>query len=150
MLDFLHLNALWLIMDAWFPHPWPRDRERWPDIDQHNEITIDTICGYLHKLAHPAVSVAPQYTVNARLRDLPNTQNNLQELAKIMRERALQNIVYVGFHWGICLINKGDGARAVNQNYVWKLYTYRPLCSVFPGSDEPVMTRKMSRYMILL
>jgi hypothetical protein len=150
MLDFLHLHALWLIMDPWLPHPWPRDRKQWPDIDEHNQITVDLIVGYLPRLQHVAISVAPQYRIHPALSHLPNTENQLECLIDIMQQRSLTDVVYIGFHWGVCMLHKPDGAINVAKHTSYKIHAYRPLCSVFPGSNEMKLSKKMSGYLTFL
>jgi hypothetical protein len=150
MLDFLHQNALWLIMDAWFPHPWPKDRQRWPDIDQHNQITIDAIVAYLPNLQHVAISVAGAYRPHEALAHLPNTLNNFTVLQDLMTQRGLTHIVYTGFHWGLCLLRKPDGAVNVGKRTEYQLWAYQPLCSVMPGTDKNRMDAKMALHVELL
>jgi hypothetical protein len=150
MLDSFYTHALWLIMDPWATHPWPRDRERWPNIDQHNQITIDAITAYLPRLTHVAVSVGPQYPVHANFIDLPNTQNRLECLRQVMSQRNLNDVIYVGFHWGLCLLNKNDGAINAKKSTCYGLYAYKPLCSLLPDSNDLKLTEKMARYVKLM
>ena len=150
MLDFLHLHALWLIMDPWLPHPWPKDRQRWPHIDQHNQKTIDDIVGYLPNLRHVTVSVSPSYTVHPTLQHLPNTENRFDRLDTMMQALQLTDIVYIGFHWGICMLRKPDGAINVRRRTTYNLYTLPSLCSIMPGSDKIKLDTKMSAYVKIL
>lgn len=150
MLDFLHLHALWLIMDPWFPHPWPRDRQRWPNIDDHNQLTIDAIVDYLPNLKHVIVSVAPAYQVHPALQYLYNTKNRLDLLLQKINALGVTDLVYVGFHWGICMLNKPDGAANLQSHTSLKLYAYPPLCSIMPGSKHTQLSAKMSRYVTIL
>lgn len=150
MLDFLHLHALWLIMDPWLPHPWPKDRQRWPHIDQHNQKTIDDIVDYLPNLRHVTVSVSPAYSVHPTLQHLPNTENRFARLDTMMQALQLTDIVYIGFHWGHCLLRKPDGAINVSKRTQYKLYAYPRLCSILPHSNDEILTKKMSNYVMLL
>ena len=150
MLDFLHLHALWLIMDPWLPHPWPKDRQRWPHIDQHNQKTIDDIVAYLPNLRHVTVSVSPVYAVHPTLQHLPNTENRFDRLDTMMQALQLTDIVYIGFHWGICMLRKPDGAINVRRRTSYNLYTLPALCSIMPGSDKIKLDTKMSAYVKIL
>ena len=150
MLDFLHLHALWLIMDPWLPHPWPRDRQRWPHIDQHNQKTIDAIVDYLPRLRHVAVSVSMKYSVHPALHHLPNTQNRLEHLDAMMQQHRITDLVYTGFHWGICMLNKPDGAVNVKQHTGYTLYAFRPLCATMPGTQARGLDDKMAAHVMIL
>lgn len=111
MLDYLHNNALWIIMDPWMPHPWPKDLAKYPGINEHNNKTLVKIVDYLPKLKHVVVSCPTCFTVDSRLVHLYNTGNFPHNVHQYMATHKLSNIVYCGFHHGRCIINKGDGAK---------------------------------------
>jgi hypothetical protein len=67
-----------------------------------------------------------------------------------MMQHDLNDICYIGFHWGLCLLNKKDGAIPVKKSTRHNLYTHRPLCSILPGSNETKLTEKMLRWVCLI
>ena len=45
-ISYLRENALWIIMDPWYPTPFENDFIKCPHIDSHNEITLNNILNY--------------------------------------------------------------------------------------------------------
>jgi hypothetical protein len=143
---FLQKNALWVIIDPWYPTPYKKDVENFPNIDQHNQKTIEKILNYLPnlKLDHVCIS-CPKYiqdkndgkildikvTVNSQLTDFYNIENDLIKLITLMRNKSLSIIVYCGFHYGDCIVSKPDGVK--NTSRLFKTFVKKDLCCLFPN-----------------
>jgi hypothetical protein len=143
---FLHKNALWIIMDPWCPTPYTLDVEKCPNIDQHNQKTIEKILNYLPnlKLDHVCIS-CPKYlqdenekdildspvTVNPQLTKFYNIENDIKKLITLMRKKSLSIIVYCGFHYGNCIVFNPDGAK--NTSRLFKTFVKKDLCCLFPN-----------------
>lgn len=123
-------------MDPWYPHPWEKDRLCWPDIDQHNQITMERLIQYLPKLNRVAVSMPGCFTVHPALAHLVNTGNNPTKTLALVNQYNINHIVYTGFHLGRCIINKGDGAKNMSQKPNLHLWCKLDLCSVFPDQTQ--------------
>jgi hypothetical protein len=143
---FLQKNALWVIMDPWYPTPYKKDVENCPNIDQHNQKTIDKILNYLPnlKLDHVCIS-CPKYlqdenendildlpvSVNPQLTNFYNIENDLLKLCKLMMKKSLSIIVYCGFHYGNCIVFKPDGVETTSR--LFKTFVKKDLCCLFPN-----------------
>jgi hypothetical protein len=143
---FLHKNALWVIMDPWYPTPYTIDVENYPNIDQYNQKTIEKILNYLPnlKLDHVCIS-CPKYlqdenendildlpvTVNPQLTKFYNIENDIKKLITLMRKKSLSIIVYCGFHYGNCIVFNPDGAK--NTSRLFKTFVKKDLCCLFPN-----------------
>jgi hypothetical protein len=143
---FLHKNALWVIMDPWYPTPYVIDVENCPNIDQHNQKTIEKILNYLPNLNLDHVCIScPKYlrdendedildcpvTVNPQLANFYNIENDIKKLIILMRKKCLSIIVYCGFHYGDCLVVKPDGIK--NSSKLFKTFVKKDLCCLFPN-----------------
>ena len=138
---FLQKNALWVIMDPWYPTPYLEDIENFPNIDEYNQLTIKKILSYLPDLNHVCIS-CPKYIhdkdekrisveVEHQLAHLYNLENNLINLIALMRDKSLSIIVYCGFHYGDCIVVKPDGIK--NSSKLFKTFVKRDLCCLFPN-----------------
>lgn len=152
ILDTLHRKALWVIMDPWASSPISSDYIAYPLLDQHNAVIMARIQQYLVNVTYVAVSCPIEVNgVDAHValpfRHYPNTYNNLDNLVAIMTERNLKDVVYCGFHYGHCILNKPDGAvytsKRFTPNRVW---VKRDLCCVLPGDDLVSHDRITSQY----
>lgn len=136
-------DALWVIVDPWFPTPFDMDLKQCPNIDELNGQVIDKIVKYLPKLKHVCVScptiindselhVTKKVHVHPKLKHLYNFKNDYSDVLKYMRMNNLNKIVYCGFHYGDCILYNDDGV--VNTSKKFKVFVKKELCGIFPGS----------------
>lgn len=94
------------------------------------------ILDYLPQLTFVAVSMPKCFTIHPGLAHLDNTGNNPAHTLDLVRSHNLEDIVYVGFHMGRCIIHKGDGAKNMSQHEFLRLWCKTDLCSVFPDQSQ--------------
>lgn len=139
---------MWLIMDPWYPHPWDEDRRQYPNIDDVNSAMIAKIQQYLPNIRHAVVSVASKFSVHPGLRHLENVRNDCRRAREYMSEHSLEDIVYLGFHHGYCIITKPDGARQMRRWY--RCWLKRDLACDFPDGRTEVLDRESRRFLTWL
>lgn len=120
--EWLHENALWMIMDAWYPHPWPHDVEADPQINERTNEMVGKIVEYLPNLTHYKMSSPQRFPVHPDLEHIENFYNETPDVeradirvAKYMKEHGLNDIVYMGFHLGRCIVAKESGAKQMSR-----------------------------------
>lgn len=121
-------NALWLIMDPWLEQP-GGDTELSPNINKKNHETANKIALYLQDITHVRVSMDESHKIQPSLCHFVNIGYNVETLKQYMDNNNLNNIVYCGFHYGICIVNRPTGIRAMSQFY--KLWVKKDLCGYF-------------------
>jgi hypothetical protein len=139
----LENNALWIIMDPWYPTPYSDILKLFPKIDEYNQITLDKIIQYIPRLKHVCIS-CPSFifteggkkfvTPHSSISHLFNLKNNLLNLIDYMKKINLSNIVYCGFHYGKCILDKPDGA--MNSSKIYNVWVKKDLCGYLP--DLPI------------
>jgi hypothetical protein len=137
--NYLKENALWIIMDPWYPTPYDSDLIKCPYIEEHNEKTLYKIIDYLPQVKHYCIS-CPEFIIennqfkkifpHSKLSHLENLKNNYYNLESVMNKLKLNDIVYCGFHYGQCILFKPDGAINTSKNF--KVWIKRDLCCLFP------------------
>ena len=139
--EYLKKNALWIIMDPWYPTPYKHDLDRCPHIDDLNKIVLDKIIDYLSEVKHKCISCEEYSTdgkkihVHNEVSHLFDLKNNYSTLEFMMNVHQLRNIVYCGFHYGQCILNKPDGA--INTSKKFTTWVKKDLCCLFPGDMSP-------------
>ncbi|MDA8842074.1 hypothetical protein N9N08_00180 [bacterium] len=155
----LQRSALWLIIDPWATSPNPEDNRREPNLDILNEIVLTKIIDYLPKLNHVAVSCGP--TIHPLVKHIINLdygssdqsgprQDKFQALIEYTEKNDIKDIVYVGFHHGMCIINRPIGAKNLSLCTDLRLYIKRDLVGVLPWSVPSDMDRDSSLYAKLI
>lgn len=154
----LEQDALWIIMDPWYPTPFAMDVKQCPNIDELNQIVINRILDYLPKLMHVCIScptiikdselnVTRRVTPHPQLNYLYNFGNQYNEVLKYMSINKLNSIVYCGFHYGDCILYNEDGAKYFCSKY--NTYVKRDLCGKYPGSisweDADKLTKRYAK-----
>lgn len=132
----LHQNALWLIKDPWYPHPFKQDLIYHPNLNVENNIVVDKILCYLPKLKHVKISMSLEHrnttiNIHPKLSHLDNTYGQLWTVYSFMKKNALTDIVYCGFHYGRCIIDSTDGAKKLSRYF--NIYVKKELCGIFLG-----------------
>ena len=156
-LDFLHENALWLIMDPWHPHPWPHDVEADPDIDKRSDDMVKKIVEYLPNLKHVKVSCPERFTIHPDLAHIENYANETwrppnsanYKVAKYLVDNEICDIVYIGFHLGRCILNKESGAKIMRQHNAicWQ---YDDLVARLITDNEEEMLAETSKWLYVI
>jgi len=134
--DFLQQNALWIIKDPWYPHPYRTDSAYCPNINEENSLMVDKIVSFLSKLKHVKVSMALKdgnivRKVHPKLTHINNIEGVPWRILLIMKQYNLKDIVYCGFHYGKCIIYSTDGARVMSNFF--NVYVKKDLCGFFAG-----------------
>jgi hypothetical protein len=155
-LEFLHDNALWIIMDPWYPFPYPHNPDADPDINIRTEVMIKKIAEYLPNLKHVKVScpeIHPVHPDLAHIENYPNlpdgqpTFSNLK-IAQYMVDNDICDIVYIGFHLGKCILFKETGARMMGRHNA-VCWQYDPLVDRI-GDDEKVRLNISSDWLYVI
>ena len=136
--EWLRQNALWVIVDPWHHQPTDKYKKRTPNIDCHNEVTIKKILHVLPNIKHTYISVPydtgePMFealTPHPLMAHLPNLHNSFANLHLVMKRLKLNDIVYCGFHYGICIIDRPVGAKIMSKYY--NIWYKKDLCSLLP------------------
>ena len=152
-MDNLEQNALWVIMDPWYPTPYKWDLEYCPNIDELNEVVLDRIIDYIPNLKHVCISCpltimeddeVKEVTSHPKVSHLYNLENSVFKLYFYMKKYNLKSIVYCGFHYGRCILDKDDGAMNLSKHYdVW---VKKDLCGLYPEDDWDIMDKETLKY----
>jgi len=155
-LDYLHKNALWIIMDPWYPHPWPHDVEADPDIDNKTNKMVSKIVDYLPNLTHVKVSCPKRFPVHESLQHIENYYNETPEeyradfaMLDYMNKNNIRDVVYIGFHLGRCILNKESGARVMTQ-YKARCWMKQDLVGVLATDDEDYMLNESKKWLYVI
>jgi hypothetical protein len=139
-ISYLRENALWIIMDPWYPTPFENDFIKCPHIDSHNEITLNNILNYLPKIKNSCISCPKiindkgkikRVNSHKKISNLFNLENNYFKLLSLMDKLKLDDIVYCGFHYGQCILDKPDGV--INASKKFNVWVKKDLCCLFPN-----------------
>jgi hypothetical protein len=139
-IEYLNKNALWIIMDPWYPTPYEKDIKECSFIEEHNQKTLDKIIDYLPKVKYKCISCPKFITENNKTKEVfphkkvnnfLNLNNNLDKLNLVMNKIQLNDIVYCGFHYGQCILHKPDGAINTSKNF--STWVKKDLCCLFPN-----------------
>lgn len=142
-LEFLHDNALWIIMDPWYPSPYPGDVEADPDINKRSDVMVKKIVEYLPNLKHVKVSCPELFDIHpdlAHIENYPNASHNQPtfanlKIAQYLMDNDICDIVYIGFHLGRCILNKDSGAKMMRRHNA-VCWQYDPLVARLINDDE--------------
>ena len=141
-MESLEDNALWIIMDPWYPTPYQCDLERCPNLDELNEVVLNKIIDYLPKLRHVCIScpstitedgVIKKVTPHSKVSHLYNLENSIFKLYLYMSRHKLKSIVYCGFHYGHCILDKDDGA--MNTTKLYDVWVKKDFCGLYPEDN---------------
>jgi len=150
LIERLEKNALWIIMDPWYPHPVPKDVEDHPDIDERNLITLEAIADYLPRLQHVVVSNVCA-KVYPRLNHIPNVKDNIEKIDLIINEHQIEDIVWTGLHHGRCILGNQLGVKLVSDEYSnCNCWIKKDLVCTFPADSEWEMDRLSSNFATLI
>lgn len=120
-LEWLKANALWVIMDPWYPHPWPHDVQADPKIDERSNEMVGKIVEFVKDVNHVKLSCPDRFPIHPDLTHIENYANETHQppdtanfkLAQYMVDHDIQDLVYIGFHLGRCILNKESGAKTM-------------------------------------
>ena len=153
-LAYLQQNALWMIMDPWYPHPWPHDVQADPLIDQRSDAMVAKIVDYLPNLKHVKLSCPQRFPVHEKLAHIENFYNETPNVTRgdicvhnYMQEHGLKDIVYTGFHLGRCILKKETGAIQMNK-YGYRTWMKRDLVGVLITDDENHMDAQSKNWLL--
>lgn len=131
----LFSTAAWIIMDPWSDVGMPDTIEH-PNLNDHNFKTWIKIKKILPMLKHPIVSSNNHQKIYTELENIKNIGYDKNQLLSYLNTHNLKNIVYCGFHYGICILHRDTGACNINPyfnlNQRWKKEYNK-----FKGSDWP-------------
>jgi hypothetical protein len=141
--------ALWLIMDPWASHPYAEDITRCPDLNLENAAMVERIATRVRNLPHTMVSCPPRFQVARRLSTIQNIGTNQHLLIKYMNAHGLDNIVYLGFHHGRCILNNPTGASSSSLEK-YRKWIAREYVGVLCFDDALAMDEKSEKYATLV
>jgi hypothetical protein len=141
--NLLHSQAVWVIMDPWNVQP-RHDYEKYPDINLSNKIYADQIIEYLPYVANWIVSCESTIGITPEFEYLPRVAHG-DDLRLYVEASGLKRVVYVGFHWGRCILGRADGAKRMSETY--KCYAKQNLCGTHPEDDQELMTEYSKPYL---
>lgn len=151
-LEYLHKNALWMIMDAWYPHPWPHDVKEDPEIDQRSDVMANRIADYLPNLKHVKNSCPDRFPIHPKLAHIENYANEASgdiRVREYMQENQLKDIVYIGFHLGRCILHKETGAINM-QRFNYRLWMKDDLVGRLITDNEGAMLDKSRKWLNII
>ena len=150
LLEHLKNNALWIIMDPWYPHCGPEDVEAHPDINERNLVTLEAIADYLPKLKHVVVSCG-QGQIYSRLKHIPNVKTDIEQVKTVIDRYKIKDIVWVGLHHGRCILNSNLGVKRISSVYPdCSCWIKKDLVCTFPVDNELNMDEKSSKFATLI
>ena len=156
-LNYLEKNALWLIMDPWYPHPWKHDVVADPKINERSQAIIEKIVDYLPKLTHVKLSCPSKFPIHPALAHIENYPNETpgslradRLITKYMDSHNLTDIVYIGFHLGRCIIRKESGAKMMSYYEKYKLYMKDDLVGRLITDDEEAMLAESAKWLTII
>jgi hypothetical protein len=154
-INFLHKNALWLIMDCWYPHPWPHDVRADPEINERTDTMVKKIVDYLPNLSHVKLSCPKRFPVHPDLAHIENWYNetagvdSFKSVYQYMTKNELQDIVYIGFHLGRCILQKETGAINMSKTK-FRLWQKDALVGRLITDNEEGMLAKSRQYLYVI
>jgi len=139
----LEKNALWVIMDPWMKTPYQSDLIKYPNLDQSNLIILKKIKNYIPNLNYVCVScplfvkdsdsnIIKRVYLYPDFNELVNFENNYNNFLKYMIKNNLSDVVYCGFHYGECILDKPDGAKYTSKKF--NIFVKKDLCGVLPNN----------------
>ena len=141
--SLLNTQAVWVIMDPWIIQP-HHDYEKYPNINLSNKTNANQIIEYLPYVANWIVSCESNLKINPEFEYLPRVAHG-DDLMLYMQSSGLKRIVYVGFHWGRCILGRPDGAKKMSKTY--KCYAKQNLCETHPEDNQELMTEYSKPYL---
>jgi len=152
-LAYLEQNALWMIMDPWYPHPWQHDVIADPLINERADTMVDKICQYLPSLKHVKLSCPKRFPVHQKLSHIENIYNETPGVQRgdicvheYMKQHNLKDIVYTGFHLGRCILRKETGAIQMNR-YGYRTWQKRDLVAVLITDNADHMDAESKKWL---
>jgi hypothetical protein len=136
--EWLQQNALWIIVDPWHKHP--KVWKGCPNVDEINAITANRIAAYLPEIKHVCIAMGDKLDnktliVAQQFMHLYNIQYKTMKLVYLMEKNNLKDIVYCGFHYGRCIINKPIGAKIMSKYF--KTWVKKDLCCFIADENLP-------------
>jgi hypothetical protein len=126
-------------MDPWESTPFNKDIVRYPWLDSENQLVVEKIVKYLPRLKHAMVSCI-EFVDNQKVKVAPglahlsNVAYDFDLIRAYVREHAICNVVYTGFHHGRCIINRPTGAAKFKKSMRHiNLWLKKDLVGEFPG-----------------
>jgi hypothetical protein len=144
----LEKNALWIIMDPWYPTPVVQDISDHPNLDDINMVTMKKIVSYVHRLKHAVVSMDTDMNIYHELRHISNIGYDYDMLEQYILTHGIRDIVYMGFHHGRCITDRDTGLMAVKTKLKdsVNLWVKRDMVGIFPGDDPAEKDIKTLQY----
>ena len=120
-------KALWLVMHPCQSMGWEQEK-LYPWRAAEAIRLAQKIEYYLRPMKHKAKVVPDHLNCISHLSQYKNMQTQ-EDLVDYMKKYSLNNIVYCGFDYGICIISeKNLGMAEISKQTDWKLYLKHTLC----------------------
>lgn len=139
-------QAIWVIMDPWIIQP-RHDYLTYPNINASNKICSNLIIEYLPCVKNWIVSCEELIQIPQGLDHIKRVTHG-DGLENHMISLGIKRIVYVGFHWGRCILGRYDGAVRMSKKY--KCYSNQDLCGAHPEDlDQEFITEYSKNFLKL-
>ena len=133
-------------MDPWIVQP-RHDYLKCPNINASNKIYSDLIIGYLPRVKNWIVSCEELIQVPQEFDHITRVAH-CDDLENHMISLDINRIVYVGFHWGRCILGRYDGAIRMSKKY--KCYANQSLCGPHPNDlDQEFITEYSKNFLTI-
>ncbi len=141
-------DALWIIVDPWQNQPgdyFEEETDRSNSlgiVTQHNKNFLPKIISYIKNVKHVCVSCPiDRLSIVKELKQYYNIEDCELKLIEYLIDNHLDTVVYIGYHYGICINERNCGTQNINQfiknlqenlNQVWQLHW-----NTYKGIDWP-------------
>jgi hypothetical protein len=147
-LESLEKNALWIIMDPWEHTPFENDLVCCPELDSLNNVVVKKITDYLPNLNTVLVTCLKGIKIHPLLSHIRNLNHNFELLRDYVLNNKINDIVYMGFHHGKCIVERPTGAANLQKHLPnVRLWLKRDMVGVLPWEDESLSDSKSKQYM---
>ena len=142
-LQRLQEKGLWLVMHPTKSLSWENDQV-FPWLGAEMTRTSQRISYYLRPCKHKFVVLNDDHVIISAFSEYKemNTQNDLHQYCA---QNNITEIIYTGFHYGVCILNEKEvgleSLNAYNKNSsrvgpCYKMFVKRELVDIGPGAQE--------------
>ena len=151
--EWLQQNALWIIVDPWYPHPYLEDHKYHPQINVDLERTSEKILQYTSLLKYVVVSMSLKKNdierkLNPKFSSLRNIESNEGYVHRFCKIKKIQDIVFCGFHYERCILNNSVGAKNMSKHY--NVYVKKDLCAALKSDNPKILDEITKLYAIII
>lgn len=149
-------TALWLIID-----PWQYQVQHKPDgMPRHQSYGGDAYLNivnhyFRHKISQYLTAWTPKHLYVSSPSHIETadefknlTQIRYTDVEKKVVEQNFTDIVYVGFHYGLCINHEPQGCKHMHQ--FAKCYVVKDLVCLFPGESWIAMDKETEKYATII